>query len=158
MKRALTLLSLLFLPLQSWGQVQTSATAADEFPALQFLPPGSEIQGISIPRYENHRVTALLLSDKLIVKDRQTVILKKLNAALYGEENMETDVRTDSVSYSFATKIARTTGDAEVIDPRFTAKGKGVVFNTSTRKGFLSGPVRTTIATAKLNKKKGQKK
>ncbi len=158
MKRVLTLLSLLFLPLQSWGQVQTSATAADEFPALQFLPPGSEIQGISIPRYENHRVTALLLSDKLIVKDRQTVILEKLNAALYGEDNSETDVRTDSVSYSFATKIARTTGDAEVIDPRFTAKGKGVVFNTSTQKGFLAGPVRTTIATAKLNKKKGQKK
>lgn len=158
MRHALTLLSLLLLPLQCWGQMQADATTEDEFPALQFLPPGTVVEGISIPRYENHRVSAMLLADKLIVRNRKSVILEKLNAALYSEDNTETNVRTDSVSYNFATKTARSSGDAEVIDPRFSAKGKGVVFNTSTGKGFLAGPVRTTIATARLNKKKGKKK
>lgn len=158
MRKSLILLSALLLPLQSWGQARADATAADEFPALQFLPPGTVVEGISIPRYENHRVSALLLSDKLIVKDRQTVILEKLNAALYDTNGGETDIKTDSVTYSFATKQVSTTGDAEVTDPRFTARGKGVIFNTSTGKGFLHGPVRTTVSTAKLTNKKGRKK
>jgi lipopolysaccharide export system protein LptC len=159
MRKALILLALLLLPLQSWGQkAAADTTAEDEFPALQFLPPGTEVQGISIPRYENHRVSALLLSDKLTVKSRKTVILDKLNASLYNDDNTETNIKTDSVAYNFATKMARTTGDAEVTDPRFSARGKGVVFNTATRKGFLHGPVKTTIATAKLNKKKSSKK
>jgi lipopolysaccharide export system protein LptC len=158
MRKTLILLSALLLPLQSQGQLATTATAADEFPALQLMPPGTVVEGISIPRYENHRVSALLLSDKMVVKDRQSVIMEKVAASLYSEEGTETHVEAGDVTYSFATKIARTTGKAAVNDPRFTARGKGVVFNTASRKGFLHGPVRTTIVTAKLNKKKGRKK
>lgn len=158
MRKSLILLSALLLPLQCWGQVQTTATAADEFPALQLLPPGTVVESISIPRYEDHRVSALLLSDQMIVKDRQSVIMKKVAASLYAVEGTETHVEAGDVTYSFATKTARTTGKAEVTDPRFTAKGDGVTFNTASRKGFLHGPVKTTIITAKLNQKKGRKK
>lgn len=157
MRKALTLLALLLLPLQSQGQEAKAATDVDEFPALQFLPPGTEVEGISIPRYENHRVSALLLAEKLIVKTRQDVVLEKLNATLYNNDGTETNISTGNVHYSFATKIIRTTGDAQVTDPRFSAKGKGVIINTSTKKAFLQGPVTTTISTAELTKKKGSK-
>ena len=153
--RSILLMSLLLLP--CWGQEKKS-DAASEFPALQFLPEGSVIEGISIPRYENHRVSALLLADKLRVKSRTTVELEKLSASLYTDDTNQTDISTGSVEYDFATKIARTTGDTKVQDPRFSASGKGIIFNTSTRKGFLSGPVKTTISTAKLAEKKGSKK
>ncbi len=158
MRRILTLLTMLLLPLQSQGQQRTDAVAGAEFPALQFLPVGSVVEGISIPRYENHRVSALLMAEKLVVKDNRTVILEKLNASLYGEDKNQTDVRTDSVTYSFATKTAQTTGKAEVNDPRFSAKGKGVIFNTSSSKGFLHGPVITTVSGKLFNDKKGEKK
>lgn len=158
MRKALTLLSLLLLPQLAWGQQRTDATVEAEFPALQFLPEGSVIEGISLPRYENHRVSALLLADKLIVKDRKTVILEALTASLYGEDANQTDIKTGSVTYSFASKIARTDGKSRVEDPRFTASGKGVVFNTSTSKGFLHGPVITTVSAKRFNKKNDDSK
>lgn len=158
MRLALTLLSLFLLPLHCWGQQKAAATAEDEFPALQFLPEGSVVEGISIPRYENHRVTALLLADKLVVKDRKTVILEALTASLYGEGNNQTDIQAGSVIYNFATKEARTTGNAQVTDPRFSAKGKGVIFSTATSKGFLHGPVVTTVSAKLYNEKKDEKK
>ena len=158
MRRALTLLALLVLPLPGQGQQRTDAVADSEFPALQFMPAGTVVEGISIPRYEKHRVSALLTADRLIVKDSKTVVLEKLNASLYGEDKNQTDVHTERVTYSFATKTAQTTGSAEVKDPRFSAKGEGVVFNTSTSKGFLKGPVVTTVSASLYNKKKEEKK
>lgn len=159
MRFTLTLLTLLALtPLQSQGRQRTDAVADNEFPALQFLPVGTVVEGISIPRYENHRVSALLMADRLIVKNSRTVVLENLNASLYGADKNQTDVSTTSVTYSFATKIARTTGEAKVNDPRFTAQGKGVIFNTSTSKGFLHGPVVTTVSAKLFNEKKGEKK
>ena len=158
MRKTLTLISLLMLPLHCWGQQRTDAVVEDEFPALQFLPPGSVIEGISIPRYENHKVSALLISDRLIVKDRKTVLLEKLTASLYGEDKNQTDIQTESVTYNFATKKAHTTGETRLKDPRFTARGKGVIFNTSTSKGFLYGPVITTVSAKLFNEKKGEKK
>lgn len=158
MRTALSLLCLLLLPLHCWGQQRTDAVVEDDFPALQFLPAGSVVQGISIPRYEAHRVSSLLLADRLIVKDRKTVILEALTASLYGEDKNQTDIRTKSVTYSFATKTARTEGQAQLTDPRFTARGKGVIFNTTTNKGFLHGPVTTTVSSRLFNEKKGEKK
>lgn len=158
MRKTLSLLSLLLLPLHCWGQQRTDAVVEDEFPALQFLPAGSVIEGISIPRYENHRVSALLLADKLIVKNRRTVILENLEASLYGTDKTQTDVKAGDVTYNFATKLARTSGNARVEDPRFTARGKGVVFSTATNKGFLHGPVTTTVSAKLFNEKKDDKK
>ena len=84
MRYALTLLaSALLLPLHVHGQQQAAdAVVEDEFPALQFLPVGSVVEDISIPRYENHRVTALLLAKSLEVKSRKVVELGKLEASL----------------------------------------------------------------------------
>lgn len=158
MRHALTLLAaVLLLPLQSHGQRQADAVVEDEFPALQFLPVGSVVEGISIPRYENHRVTALLIAKSMKVKDRKTVILSELDASLYGADGNQTDITTESVTYSFAAKMARTTGNAKVHDPRFTARGKGVVFSTATSKGFLQGPVTTTVSASLFNQKKDRK-
>ena len=158
MRVLLTILSLTLLPLQSQGQQGADAVANDEFPALQFLPVGTVVEKISIPRYENHRVSAMLMSDRLIIKDKKTVVLEELKASLYGKGKEQTDISTASVIYSFATKMAKTTGEAKVKDPRFTARGKGVIFNTATSKGFLHGPVITTVSATLFNAKKGEKK
>ena len=158
MRYTLTLLSLLLLSPGVWGQQPAAAAANDEFPALQFLPAGSVVEGISIPRYENHRVTALLMAESMQVQDRSTVIMRALEASLYGEDGNQTDIETASVTYSFATKTAKSTGKAQVKDPRFSAKGKEVTFSTAIRKGFLRGPVTTTVSASQFSSSKGDKK
>ena len=158
MRYLLPLLSLLLLLPETRGQQPADATVNDEFPALQFLPAGSVVEGISIPRYENHRVTALLMAESMQVQDRSTVVMRALEASLYGEDGNQTDIETDSVSYSFATKTAQSTGTAQVKDPRFSAKGKEVIFNTTIRKGFLRGPVTTTVSASQFSSSKGDKK
>lgn len=158
MRKALSLLSLLLLPLHCWGQQRTDAVVEDEFPALQFLPAGSVVEGISIPRYENHRVSALLLADRLVVKTRKTVVLENLAASLYGTDKTQTDIHAGNVSYNFATKRGQTTGTAQVTDPRFSASGKGIIFCTKSNKGFLRGPVITTVSASLFNEKQDDKK
>ena len=89
---------------------------------------------------------------------RLSVILENLEASLYGTDKTQTDVKAGDVTYNFATKLARTSGNARVEDPRFTARGKGVVFSTATNKGFLHGPVTTTVSAKLFNEKKDDKK
>lgn len=150
MKRlALALVCCSVLPLAA--QDPTDAVGKGEFPGLQLLPPGSEIKGITLPRYEQHRVTSLLQAASMKVLTRRTVELKGIDASLYTDANTVTRLRTSGAVYNFTTLRAATDGPVSVEDPRFTAEGSGVVFSTENRRGIVKGPVRTTIAAAMLN-------
>lgn len=127
--------------------------AEDEFPGLQLLPPGSVVKGLSLPRYENHRVSALLQADELRVISRQEISLTDILADLYAENGDVTSVRCKVAGYNFKKKAVETQADAEVKHPNFSAKGQGVIFSTARRIGYIKGPVRTTIRTANKNAK-----
>lgn len=141
----------LLLP-HALGQMPTDTVKQGEFPGLQLLPPGSVIEGISLPRYDNHRVSALLHAARMIISTRQVVQLEQLEAQLYSRAGSRTYIRTGNVAYDFGTQQAATTGDASVQDERFSAQGKGVIFSSATRKGILLGPVRTTVSAAVFNR------
>lgn len=143
------LVAALALPL--WAQEPTDTVGKGEFPGLQLLPPGSEIKGISLPRYENRRVTALIQASVMRVLNRRAVELGELRASLYSEDGAETKISTSGAVYDFTRERAVTVGEVEVQDPRFSAKGRGVVFSTATRRGILIGPVRTTLSASVLN-------
>ena len=67
MKRCLiTLCALTALTSTAVGEVPVDDLVGNEFPGLQLLPPGSKVRGISLPRYENHRVSALLMTELLV--------------------------------------------------------------------------------------------
>lgn len=150
MKRlTLALLSCTALPLAAQGPAD--AVGKGEFPGLQLLPPGSVVKGISLPRYEKHRVTSLLRAGSLKVLDRRTVELKDIDVSLYMDTDITTHLCAAGAVYNFTTLRAETHGAVSVDDPRFTAAGQGVVFSTENRRGILKGPVRTTIAAAVLN-------
>lgn len=151
MKRLpLALVCCLILPLAA--QNPTDAVGKGEFPGLQLLPPGSVVTGITLPRYEKHRVSSLIQADSLKVLNRRVVELKGIDVSLYTGENTVTRLRTTGAVYNFTTLRAATDGAVTVEDPRFTASGQGVVFSTENRRGLLKGPVRTTIAAAMLNR------
>ncbi len=127
------------------GQMGTDAVAKGDFPGLQLLPPGSVVKGISLPRYENHRVTALLRADELTVLSRSELQLTGIVAELYMSSGEVTSIRTGKVTYNFSTGLAESHAETQVSDPRFTARGNGLIFSSTRKQGLLRGPVRTTV-------------
>ena len=140
----LLLLLMLAAPLLP-GQVADRTASKDEFPALQLLPPGSKVQGISLPRYENHRVTAHIIADMLEVRTRQLVKMTAIHTVLYSEDNETTYLDLDDADYDFSTSVMTTDAPASVTNPRFSARGTAATFNTATQQGLLKGPVFTTL-------------
>lgn len=156
-RRALSLLLLLPLALSARGADgagSADAVGAGEFPGLQLLPAGSVVENISLPRYENHRVTALLQADKLCIIDRRTVELQGIRGTLYNTDGTKTEVQAGNVRYDFTTKKAISAGTVSVNDARFSARGERLLYNTTNNRGVLVGPVRTTFSAQAMMKKK----
>ena len=126
------------------GQVDRTA-GQGEFPALQLLPPGSEVKGISLPRYQDHRVSAHIMADLLKVLSRYEVHMKGIHTVLYSEEGESTTVKMAQAKYDFRTSVMVSENTATVENPRFSARGESVTFNSESRLGLLKGPVYTTL-------------
>lgn len=139
----------LLLVLAALSPAQVDRTAGQgEFPALQLLPPGSRIQGISLPRYQEHRVTAHIMADLLEVLSRFEVRMATIHTVLYGEAEDTTHVQMQDATYDFRTSIMASDTPASVTNPRFSAEGSAVSFNSETRCGIIKGPVHTTLNTS----------
>ncbi len=153
MKALLPALALALLTPLVHAQLETGSVGKGEFPALQLLPPGSVVKGISLPRYVGHRVASLFRADALEILSRSDVRLSGITAELYAESGETTSIFAPQVHYSFRTEQARGDGDTRVDDPRFTAKGSGVIFSSTLQCGLLRGPVHTTVNTAYFTSK-----
>ncbi len=154
MKHALIPLLLLALsaPL-ACAQAGADTVGEGEFPALQLLPPGSIVKGITLPRYVGPRVASLFRAAELKVLSRSDVELSGIEAELYSETGETTLISAPKVHYSFRSEQASGNGTTTVTDPRFTARGSGVLFSSTLQCGLLRGPVHTTVNTQYFTKK-----
>ena len=161
--RAVSLFCLLTFAAAAWGADaadgagNADAVGQGEFPGLQLLPPGSVVEDITLPRYENHRVSALLQAKRLCILTRRVIELQGIRASLFNEDGSSTEIRAEAAQYDFSTKHAASTGSVEVKDPRFSASGTQLRFDTDSKRGILLGPVRTTLSTSAFSRK-GKKK
>lgn len=145
------LLALLLAAPQLPAQVADRTAGKDEFPALQLLPPGSKIMGISLPRYQEHRVTAHIIASLLEVCSRSLVQMSNIRTVLYGEGDETTQVELEKADYDFSTNVMTSNAPAAITNPRFSASGSSVIFNTDTQRGLLRGPVHTTLNTGLIS-------
>ncbi len=158
MKHSLiTLCALAALASTAVGKVPEDDLVGNEFPGLQLLPPGSKVRGISLPRYENHRVSALLMSELLEILTRSEIRFTGIRAKLYADNGEITTVLCPRADYDFSKSAVTTADSAEVDSTRFTASGAGVIFSTKTNMGILRGPVRTTVNSSAFNRKTGER-
>lgn len=157
--RVASLFCLLTLAAAAWGaDAADGAGSADavgkgEFPGLQLLPPGSVVEDITLPRYEDHRVTALLQAKRLCILSRQEIELQGIRASLFNEDGTATEIRAEAARYNFTTKHAASAGAVEVRDARFSACGSQLHFDTESKRGILLGPVRTSLSTSAFSRK-----
>ncbi len=148
MKALLPALALALLAPLAHAQIGADTVGKGEFPALQFLPPGSIVKGISLPRYVGPRVASLFRATELKILNRSDVQLSGIEAELYSESGEVTRIYAPVVHYSFRTEQASGEGETRLSDPRFTASGSGVTFSATLQCGLLRGPVHTTVNTA----------
>lgn len=128
------------------GQVAERTAGRGEFPALQLLPPGSVVHGISLPRYENHRVSALLMAEKLEVISRYEARVEKIHTMLYHENGEITSLKMPGALYNFRTETLNArVGPVFMQHPRYEAQAAGLLFHSAMRRGVLTGPVKTVI-------------
>lgn len=151
---SLTTAAALLLPL--WAADPTDDIGQKEFPGLQLLPEGSVVKGIVLPRYEGHRVSALMMADELRIDTRSLVSLKNLRAELYSPSGGVTSIVCGITQYDFAKSRITTDKTAAIKDPRFSAKGEGISFSIRTQLGILKGPVRTTFTSSAFSSAKGK--
>ncbi|MBE6410119.1 MAG: LPS export ABC transporter periplasmic protein LptC [Akkermansia sp.] len=152
MKHLLTVVTACLMCAAAHAQLPSDAVGPGEFPGLQLLPVGSVIKGITVPRYEAHKVTALMRAGEMTVASRTTVKLQKVNVRLLDDKGAATVAQTPGVEYNFTTKHAFTTGKVTLEDERFTAEGTKALYHSESQRGIVIGPVRTTISAAHLNK------
>lgn len=152
----LSLLTAVALLQPLWGADPADDVSQKEFPGLQLLPEGSVVKGIVLPRYEKHRVSALVMADELRVESRTCVSLANIRSELYAASGEITSVICGLAHYDFSTSRITTDQSTAVKDPRFSAKGAGITFSTRTQLGLLRGPVRTTFAASAFSSGKGQ--
>ena len=151
--RCICACSLMVVCSQAVAQVaKTEAVGKGDFPALQFLPPGSVVEGISLPRYEGHRVSALLMAEKLEVLSRTTARLTQIRAYLTAKTGETTCVQLPLAHYDFTGRIMRSLNSpALLIHPHYSARGEGVIFSNVRCCGLLLGPVTTSFFSSELN-------
>ncbi len=153
----LTLCALAALAPVAVGQELQDTVGQHEFPGLQLLPAGSKISGISLTRYEQHRVSALLISKLMEIATRSEVYFTGIRANLYAANGETTTVTCPKAEYSFRTSVVQSEEITEIDSERFSASGKGVIFSTANNKGFLKGAVRTTVKNSAFNKETSEK-
>ncbi len=128
------------------GRVAERSAGKGEFPALQLLPPGSVVRGISLPRYKNHCVTALLRADLLEIVSRHEARMEKIHTTLYHENGEITNMWMPGARYNFRTQMLSVRkAPVSMQNPRYHAQGTGLLFHSATHRGVLTGPVKTLI-------------
>lgn len=132
------------------AQVVDNPARRGEFPMLSMLPPGSVVDGISMPRYENRRVTAHIMADKMEVLSPERVRFTGINSKMYNNAGEETSLKLRTAEYSFATEMMDSHSDVCVENPRFRATGAAVAYSNECQKGLVRGPVNTTFNTEAL--------
>lgn len=126
--------------------------AKKQFPGLNLLPVGSVVKGISLPRYDNHRVATHIMADELRVVSAQLVKLRGIRSIMYRLDGNTTVVEMQLADYNFDTEMIVSTVRSTLRNPIFSAEGTAVSFSTLRQQGLLQGPVTTILNTANFSK------
>ena len=149
MLRPLLVLILALLPL-ALGQGGANPANSSQFPGLNLLPTGSVIRNISLPRYEGHRVSSLLLADSLQIVSPHLVTLRGVRSSLFAITGQVTVIELEQAEYNFETEMLSSDKSVRLTDPRFRADGAAAVFSNPRGQGLVRGPVHTLIHATEL--------
>ena len=141
------------LSASAWSAVDTPIVPIEKkIPMLELLPKGSELKRVSIPRYEKNKISHLLTAEKMRIKGDDEIAGFTVNIYLYNKKGDKTHLFTNEATYYLSSKKAVSSQKTILKEKNITAEGTGLHLDTISKKGFLQGPIQTTIRPAKINK------
>ncbi len=114
------------------------------------LPPGSELKGVMLPRYdENHQLTAVLKSQAVKLLDATSVAGRSVSIEFFNpDQTPKGRIDLDTATIHQETGLISTRDPVEIKSDRLNATGSGLYYSFANNEGFLLGPATTTILQA----------
>ncbi len=133
---------------------EQAAKAKPAFPTLDILPEGSVLRRVRLPRYDkDFNPTSLLSADKLTVLDRARIEGEGLNIQLYGKDgSVQAQTKMRHAIYNQTDSSLHATEAIYIKGKNYLASGTGLIFNWTSKRGFLLGPASTLFQTDQPDK------
>lgn len=150
MRRALTVLALILPAGHLAGQVGVAPIPRKKIPAIALLPDGSELQKVMLPRYDKDRnLIGVLKAEAMTLVSAGKIAGRTITIEFFNNDQSPRG-RIDLTRALFDQErgliIAREPVDLKT--QRMFASGSGLYYAFEQGKGFLSGPVTTSITAA----------
>ncbi len=116
------------------------------------LPPGSELKGVMLPRYdENHKLVGVLKSEVVTLIDATRVAGRTVSIEFFNPDQSP-KARIDLVNATIyqETQLITTRDPVVIKSDRINATGGGLYYSFAHNQGYLLGPATTTILPAPI--------
>lgn len=122
-----------------------------KFPGIDILPPGSVLDEVSMPRYEDKKLSLLVTAPEMKVESRVELSGGHVNAYIYDDfGSLTSRIYMQLASYFFDTGLLISKKHTVLKDIRLDMEGSGMVFDKEREIGMVKGPVTTVLRVNKL--------
>lgn len=118
-----------------------------KIPAVSMLPDGSELKDVMIPRYdENHRLTSVLKSQKMILVNSEQIVGKSVAIELFNpDQSPKGRIDLKQAVFYQGKGLITATEAVEMKSGRMRTYGTGLHYSIEKGRGFLTGPAVSII-------------
>ncbi len=110
------------------------------------LPPaGTPFHELRLPRFIGRKLSSYITSDLVKMLTDSLVYGELIHVRLFNKDGGQTEAELEDAHYDINTTVLKSKKPVLLKDSRFTAEGSGIIMDTSTKEGFLYGPVKTTF-------------
>jgi hypothetical protein len=137
---------LLLLPALYAADEETPAKKK-KMSALSLLPDGSELQGITLPRYdENHRLVGVLKAKAMTLVNDQTIAGETIAIEFYNpDRSLRGRMDLTKAMFNQSKRTLEAMEPITIQSDQINVKGAGLVYDFEQGEGFLLGPATTSI-------------
>ena len=147
MRPILTALALVVPAATLAGEVLATPPPVKEIPAFGLLPDGSELKNVILPRYdESRRLDSVMSAKAMTIVSAGEIAGDTVSVLFYNSDQTQRG-RVDFVKAVFNQQkgLLTTKEPVHLQSDRMSTRGGGLHYSIAESKGFMLGPVTTTI-------------
>lgn len=118
-----------------------------ESPATKFLPAGSILKKVLIPRYDKaNRLTDVLRSEEMTIIDTETFEGRLLKLELFNpDRTLRGRINLETARFDQKKGLLVSKKPVDIVSTDFSAHGTGLIYSQKKSQGFITGPVQTRL-------------